>query len=231
MKEEVKAKKKLPKVAIIVGSILLAIVVAVLVLSLVKVDTVNALDGYSSVSLYNLNSTDRFELEGNDYKDQRAKLDEAMEKTNFSVMQGILEGKVSGKLTFKHNANGEDLVFGDNLADDGATDTIGFDPATNEFVNATENVYKLEYKFATAKEITVEGEKITFDRAIVLVGNSNNEIGTLEIVLYQYGRVGNEGTDEEDDGNTSTYYTVKPIVVNARTTALYNAIADIIALR
>lgn len=47
MKEEVKEKKKLPKVAIIVGSILLAIVVAVLVLSLVKVDTVNALDGYS----------------------------------------------------------------------------------------------------------------------------------------------------------------------------------------
>ncbi len=231
MKEEAKAKKKVSKVVIIVGSVLLAIAVAVLVLCLIKVDTVNAIDGYSSVSVYDLNSTERFELVGDDYADQRVKLEKAMKKTNFSVMQGILEGKASGKLTFKKDSSGDDLVYGDNEPDEGVADTIGFNPDTNSFVNATDTQYKLEYKFAELKKITVEGEEIAFDRAIVLVGNSNNEIGTLEIVLYQYNRVGNDGTDEEDDGNTSTYYTVKPIVVNARTTALYNAIANIIKTR
>ncbi len=227
MKEEVKAKKKLPLVAIILGSVLLAIVIVVLVLSLVKVDTVNALDGYNSVSVYNLNESERFELEGSEYADQRSKLDSAMEKSNFSLMQGILEGKVSSKLSFKKGSDGNAIVYGDNEADGEAADTAGFNPETNTLVHATDTLYKLEYKFATLKKVTVEGEDIYFDRAIVLVENSNNEIGTLEIVLYSYAEVGAEGTLEEDDEP----YTVKPIVVNARTTVIYNAISDILATR
>ena len=148
-----------------------------------------------------------------------------MKGSNFSIMQGILEGKVSGKLAFKRDANDEVIVFGDNEADGDSSDTAGFNPTTNSLVNSTANLYKIEYKFATLKTVTVEDEEIAFDRAIVLVSNSNNEIGTLEIVLYSYAEVGAEGTLEEDDEP----YTVKPIVVNSRTTVIYNAIAEIFA--
>ena len=60
----------------------------------------------------------------------------------------------------------------------------------------------------------------------MLVGNSNNEIGALEIVFYLDSRVGNEAEDEEI---SSEYYSVSPVVVNARTTQLYNAVGEVVS--
>ena len=93
-------------------------------------------------------------------------------------------------------------------------------------VAATDTLYKLVFVFSEAKTVTVEGEELTYDRAIVLVGNSNNEIGTLEIVFYLDSRVGNEAEDEEI---SSEYYSVSPVVVNARTTQLYNAVGEVVS--
>ena len=56
-------KKAVSRTLIIVGSVVLALAIVVLVLSLVKNTPMNVLDGYDRVEVYNLSSTDRIEIE------------------------------------------------------------------------------------------------------------------------------------------------------------------------
>ena len=179
-------KKALSKTIIIVACVVAVLAVAILVLCLVSLDPVKTLDGYDRVEVYNLSSSDRIEITA-DKADQKAKLDEAIDKTSFSVMQGILEGKASVSYKFKTEVK------------EGETKESRVEIAAEDIasVAATDTLYKLVFVFSEAKTVTVEGEELTYDRAIVLVGNSNNEIGTLEIVFYLDSRVGNEAEDEE----------------------------------
>lgn len=208
-------KKALSKTIIIVACVVAVLAVAILVLCLVSLDPVKTLDGYDRVEVYNLSSSDRIEITA-DKADQKAKLDKAIDKTSFSVMQGILEGKASASYKFKTEVK------------EGETKESRVEIAAEDIdsVAATDTLYKLVFVFSEAKTVTVEGEELTYDRAIVLVGNSNNEIGTLEIVFYLDSRVGNEAEDEEI---SSEYYSVSPVVVNARTTQLYNAVGEVVS--
>lgn len=208
-------KKTISKTVIAVVCVVALLAVAILVLSLVKVNPVNELEGYQRVEVYDLSSANREpELDA----DLSAKLEEGMKDTRFSVMQGILEGKVSGKFSFKTEA-----------AEEGAEETrIEYRDSDITAVKATATAYMLEFVYGEVKTIEVEGEEVKFDRAIVLVSDSANEIGSLEVVFYQYAMVGNEAEDED---TSSEYYTVSPVVVNADTTALYAAIAEIVAAR
>lgn len=208
-------KKALSKTIIIVACVVAVLAVAILVLCLVSLDPVKTLDGYDRVEVYNLSSSDRIEITA-DKADQKAKLDKAIDQTSFSVMQGILEGKASVSCKFKTEVK------------EGETNESRVEIAAEDIasVAATDTLYKLVFVFSEAKTVTVEGEELTYDRAIVLVGNSNNEIGTLEIVFYLDSRVGNEAEDEEI---SSEYYSVSPVVVNARTTQLYNAVGEVVS--
>lgn len=208
-------KKAISKTLIVVLCIVALLAVAILVLSLVKVNPVDELDGYNRVEVYDLSSTNREpELDA----DLSAKLNNGLDETRFSIMQGILEGKVSGKFTFKTEAEEEG----------GEETRVEYSDADIEAVAATATAYKLEFVFDEVKTVEVEGEEVKFDRAIVLVSDSANEIGSLEIVFYQYAMVGNEAEDEE---TSSEYYKVSPVVVNANTTSLYAALAEIVAAR
>ena len=206
-------KKALSKTIIIVACVVAVLAVAILVLCLVSLDPVKTLDGYDRVEVYNLSSSDRIEITA-DKADQKAKLDKAIDQTSFSVMQGILEGKASVSYKFKTEVK------------EGETNESRVEIAAEDIasVAATDTLYKLVFVFSEAKTVTVEGEELTYDRAIV--GNSNNEIGTLEIVFYLDSRVGNEAEDEEI---SSEYYSVSPVVVNARTTQLYNAVGEVVS--
>lgn len=208
-------KKALSKTIIIVACVVAVLAVAILVLCLVSLDPVKTLDGYDRVEVYNLSSSDRIEITA-DKADQKAKLDKAIDETSFSVMQGILEGKASVSYKFKTEVK------------EGETKESRVEIAAEDIasVAATDTPYKLVFVFSEAKTVTVEGEELTYDRAIVLVGNSNNEIGALEIVFYLDSRVGNEAEDEEI---SSEYYSVSPVVVNARTTQLYNAVGEVVS--
>ena len=165
-------KKALSKTIIIVACVVAVLAVAILVLCLVSLDPVKTLDGYDRVEVYNLSSSDRIEITA-DKADQKAKLDKAIDETSFSVMQGILEGKASVSYKFKTEVK------------EGETKESRVEIAAEDIasVAATDTLYKLVFVFSEAKTVTVEGEELTYDRAIVLVGNSNNEIGTLEIVI------------------------------------------------
>ena len=212
-------KKALSKTFIIVGSIVAALAITILVLCLVRVKPLDALDGYTRVEVYDFNSTNRLELEKGDEKkaDRLTKLEDGMNKASFSVMQGILEGKPSGALKFK-----TEVKEGEK-----EKSRVTYKSTAIESINSTATLYKLTFVYSEAKTIKVEGEEVKFDRAVVLVGDANNEIGSVEIVFYLTSRIDNEAADED---LSSVYYTVSPVVVNARSTALYNAIAEVIDL-
>ena len=210
-------KKFLTKPVIIIASVVAVIAIAVLVLCLVKVKPVEkAVDGYTRAIVYS-SDVQRIELEDGNNDDLKKDLDEAIDSTFYSVMQGILEGKASGKPAFK-----TELL-------DGANDETKVELAGNDIVGVTagEGQYKVEFVYATAKVIEVEGEEVKFDRAIVLLGDSDNEIGEVEVVFYLDANVGNERPG--DDADASENYKVTPVILRARTTKLYNAVKDIIA--
>ncbi len=212
-------KKALSKTFIIVGSIVAALAITILVLCLVRVKPLDTLDGYTRVEVYDFNSTNRLELEKGDEKkaDRLTKLEDGMSKASFSVMQGILEGKPSGALKFKTEVK------------EGETEKsrVTYKSTAIESINSTATLYKLTFVYSEAKTVKIEGEEVQYDRAVVLVGDANNEIGSVEIVFYLTSRIDNEATDED---LSSAYYTVSPVVVNARSTALFNAVAEVIDL-
>jgi hypothetical protein len=187
-----------------VVAVLALIVVAIVVLALVQNQPLNALNGYSSVVVYDLNSTER---EPDLNAENSAKIKKGIESASFSVMQGILEGKPGAELLFKKNSSGELVeIEGSNI----------------DSIKATSSAYKLVFVYDQDKTVTVEGEQITFDRAVVLVSDSVNQIMDVEVVFYDYDSVGTENEDHED-------YSVNTVLVRARTTDLYNAIAEIVA--
>lgn len=209
-------KKVLSKTFIIVGSIVAALAITVLVLCLVRVKPMSVLDGYTRVEVYNFKSTDRIEIDADTKGDYKATLDKGIKNTSFSVMQGILEGHPSGAFKYKTEVK------------EGSKDKERVTMRASEIKNvkSTENMYKLTFIFKEARTVKIEKDEITFDRAIVLVADAENEIKTLEIVFYLDARVDNEAVGNEE--LDSAYYSVSPAVVNARATSLYNAIGDVI---
>ncbi len=209
-------KKFLTKPVIIIASVIAVLAIAVLVLCLVKIKPVStAVDGYSRAVVYS-SDVQRIELEADNNADLKKDLDKALDGSYYSVMQGILEGKVSGEPKFKTEVL------------DGASEETKVQLNSDQIVSATaEGKYKVEFVYATAKVIEVEGEEVKFDRAILFIGNSDNEIGEVEAIFYLDANVGNELPG--DDENASENYTVSPVVLRARTTNLYNAIKNIIA--
>ena len=197
-------EKKVSKVMIGVVAVLALIVVAIVVLALVQNQPLSALNGYSSVVVYDLNSTER---EPDLNAENSAKIKKGLESASFSVMQGILEGKPGAELLFKKDSNGE---------------RVEIEGANIDSIKATSSAYKLVFVYDQDKTVTVEGEQITFDRAVVLVSDSVNQIMDVEVVFYDYDSVGTENEDHED-------YSVNTVLVRARTTDLYNAIAEIVA--
>lgn len=209
-------KKAVSRTLIIVGSVVLALAIVVLVLSLVKNKPMSVLDGYNRVEVYNLSSADRIEIEAS--SDRNAEFKAGMDKAQYSIMQGILEGKASGKMQFKTEVK------------EGETEKsrVKIESVNIKNIASTDSLYKLVFVYSEAKKVTVEGEEIEFDHAVVLVGDSKNEIQTVEVVFYLDSKVDNEAADED---LSSEYYTVNPVLVRARTTDFYNAIAGIVANR
>lgn len=209
-------KKAVSRTLIIVGSVVLALAIVVLVLSLVKNKPMSVLDGYNRVEVYNLSSADRIEIEAS--SDRNAEFKAGMDKAQYSIMQGILEGKASGKMQFKTEVK------------EGETEKsrVKIESVNIKNIASTDSLYKLVFVYSEAKKVTVEGEEIEFDHAVVLVGDSKNEIQTVEVVFYLDSKVDNEAEDEDV---SSEYYTVNPVLVRARTTDFYNAIAGIVANR
>lgn len=188
------------KTVIIISSVLAAILIAVLTLCLVKQTSLNA-------ALDGFTAVDVYEATSSDrLADLDVDYNAALGKSGYSVMQGLLEGKPGKNLVFKKDSSGEVVTT--------AVDQI-------ESVQAPEGSYMLEFFYGEVKTVAVEGEEIKYDRVRVIFADSKNEIGDVEVMFYESDAIGNE---ERDD------YEAKTVIVRAKTTSLYNAIKDGIAL-
>ncbi len=198
-------KKAVIRTIIIVAAVIIALGTTILVLSLIQNNPfADSLAGYSRVEIYDLGSS-QVEPELSDA--DQATFDNALKTTSYSIMQGILEGKAGAGLELKKNANDE-LV-----------ETEGSEIKS---ISSSSVAYKLEFVYASNKTITVEDKTIEYDRAVVLIHDTVNEIEELEIIFYDYDKVDNEVEDDEE-------YKVNTVLVRAKTTDFYNALSNLTA--
>lgn len=196
-------KKTLTKTVIIVASILIALGVAILVLSLVQLSPLqNALSGYDRVEI-TVDGASKPDMN----QSQQATFNDALGKTSYSVMQGLLEGKPNANLTLKRDSAGEEITV------DGTNDDI--------YSVSVSGAYKIEFYYDEVKTIVVEGKAIEFDRVILFVYDTVNEIKPLDIYFFQNQKVNIAGSEED--------YDINAVQVNAKTTDFYNAISLIVA--
>ena len=78
--------------------------------------------------------------------------------------------------------------------------------------------------YNNAQTLTVDGETVYFDRLKVLIGNTDGNVGTIELYPYLNGRTLNTSEDENWDFRV---YKVTGITVRADTTKAYAALAEL----
>lgn len=202
---------------IVVVSIAVLILVAVAVLSAVRIDPTDKLGTPERYDFYDLDSTRATSTN----KETQSKLDIAMGDMRFSIMSAMLQWKWDYSYNFKRNADGEKVKLSAvDLKNVTATST----EYMVEFVYPRVDVIDDKLDYDSAQSITVDGEKVYFDRVKVLIGNSNGEVGTISLYPYLSARIDNAS---DIDGIASDTYEITGINVRANTTSAFAALKDL----
>lgn len=200
-------KKKVALPIIITGSVVAALLICVLILSLVTVNPLKTVIGdYSLVTVYLSGET------GQQPKtdDSKVAIKDGVDSTKFSVMQAILEGRFAYGARFKTEKD-----------DDGNKQKVtksGLE--LRLFANEGKN-YMLKFSYDSPRTIKVQGEEVTFDNAYVIIYDTNGEIERIEIMPYEYDKVMGNPTDED-----YAYYEMPVIEVWSMTSSLYSVLTD-----
>ncbi len=202
---------------IVVVSIAVLILVAVAVLSAVRIDPTDKLGTPERYDFYDLDSTRATSTN----KEAQSKLDIAMSDMRFSIMSAMLQWKWDYSYNFKRNADGEKVKLS---AVDVKNVTATSTEYMVEFVYPRVNVIDDKLDYDSAQSITVDGEKVYFDRVKVLIGNSNGEVGTISLYPYLSARIDNAS---DIDGIASDTYEITGINVRANTTSAFAALKDL----
>lgn len=202
---------------IVVVSIAVLILVAVAVLSAVRIDPTDKLGTPERYDFYDLDSTRATSTN----KEAQSKLDIAMGDTRFSIMSAMLQWKWDYSYNFKRNADGEKVKLS---AVDVKNVTATSTEYMVEFVYPRVDVIDDKLDYDSAQSITVDGEKVYFDRVKVLIGNSNGEVGTISLYPYLSARIDNAS---DIDGIASDTYEITGINVRANTTSAFAALKDL----
>ncbi len=160
---------KMKKIIWIPILIVAIIAVAVLVLSLIKVDPFETtFGGYSEAWLWVDGSPYASKVEGDvDFTEKT--IEDGLATTKFSVMQSILEGRLGYKPRFQTNTDGEKVTI---------------DAETIISYSQESGTYMLKFFYDDMKTIEVDGEGIDFDRVILIVSESNGEIREMTCIPY-----------------------------------------------
>ncbi len=202
---------------IVVVSIAVLILVAVAVLSAVRIDPTDKLGTPERYDFYDLDSTRATSTN----KEAQSKLDIAMGDMPFSIMSAMLQWKWDYSYNFKRNADGEKVKLS---AVDVKNVTATSTEYMVEFVYPRVDVIDDKLDYDSAQSITVDGEKVYFDRVKVLIGNSNGEVGTISLYPYLSARIDNAS---DIDGIASDTYEITGINVRANTTSAFAALKDL----
>ena len=202
---------------IVVVSIAVLILVAVAVLSAGRIDPTDKLGTPERYDFYDLDSTRATSTN----KETQSKLDIAMGDMRFSIMSAMLQWKWDYSYNFKRNADGEKVKLS---AVDVKNVTATSTEYMVEFVYPRVDVIDDKLDYDSAQSITVDGEKVYFDRVKVLIGNSNGEVGTISLYPYLSARIDNAS---DIDGIASDTYEITGINVRANTTSAFAALKDL----
>lgn len=221
--EAVSASHRKANIAVgIVAGITALILIVIAVLCLVRVNPMSNIaspdesksecyelyDLDSSTSLTNTSTTG-------------SKIRAALGSMDFNIMNALIQWHWDYSFNFERNSSG-DLIT--KTAADIKAVSADADRYMVEFVytNATKNG---ELDKSIAKSVNVDGEVIYFDRLKVLIGNTNNNVGEIELYPYVYDRVTNRAAN---DGLAYETYKITPIKIRANTTAAYKALGEIV---
>ena len=204
-------KKKVALPIIITGSVVAALLLCVLILSLITVNPLKTVIGdYSEVTVYLTGENARQP----NTEESRKAIKEGVDTTKFSVMHAILEGRFAYGAKFKTEKD-----------EDGKQQKVmksGLE--LRVMSNETKN-YMLKFSYDSLRTIKVQGEEVSFDNAYVVVYDTNGEIEKIEIMPYEYGKVMGNPTDED-----YAYNEMPVIEIWSTTSGLYNVLNDYAAL-
>lgn len=198
--------KKPVKLSVIIAScVVAAVAVAVLVLSLVRINPIERLPENYSVDVYAPSATDR--LAAND--ETRAKVTSAIADSSYSIMHAMLEYRFDYSFNFKTQKN-----------EDGDTERVKiYAKDIAGYMSATADAYMLELAYAQPVSVKVDGDTVTFDRVRFLVADMSGEIEKVEMLFYESAKIGSEPIDE--------YYYVTPVEVWMANSNLYAALGEL----
>lgn len=220
--------KKLSKALWVVISIVLVLAVIALVLGLVKTNTVKPISDYSVARIYKANATSFFELNRNDTedkaKDKVATLDKGLKKSRYSILHGIFEGRANSDYKFERETEKND---------DGKYDAVEKTIADVLSLSTNDTEYRIDFEFDHSdglKTITVEGEKISYDYAIVMVKATSDEIGYMTAYFFDnsykhiYELYGANPPGDYDLAVHPTEFKLSPVKIRMIGTNIYNAV-------
>lgn len=195
-------KKKVALPVIITSSVVAALLIAVLVLSLISVNPLTGLlGGYSNIEVYNVNTAYPYPVT----PDSKTEMDKAVKDTKFSVMHGILEGRFVYSPKFKTVKN-----------EDGDKERVSMNTADIKAVAADSSRYMLLFSYESPKTVKVQGEEVTFDRAKIKVYDTAGEIEKIEVYAYLYDKINLSPSDP--------YYNIDVIEIYTTTSKLMNTL-------
>lgn len=202
---------------IIVAGIAALLLIAVAVLSGVKVDPMR---GFARPDYYNF-----YDLDGETHKptdgEAQSKIKVAMGDMRFSVMSAVLQWNWDYSYNFKRNSAKEKIeLSADEVSDISATSS----EYMIELVYSPVKIVDGEIDYSTAQSLDCDGEKVYFDRVKVLVGDTNGSVGTISLYPYIFARLDNQS---DIDGIASDTYKVTGINVRANTTKAYAALKEL----
>lgn len=212
-----KTKRSANIIMFVVIGLAALILIAVAVLSAVRVNPMEKFDEPESYEFYDAGSSTRL---CSAIGEEKSEIRVALSGMDFSVMSAILQGRWDYSFNFMRNADGDKEEISGAEA---------YLKSPDEGKYMIELVYpsvvndRGELDLTTAQSIEVDGETVYFDRLKVIIGNSDGEIGTIELYPYIDARSVNTSTNPEFSAIT---YKVTGITIRANTTETYARLAE-----
>lgn len=210
-------------VSVVVG-IAALILIAVAVLCAVRVDPLDKLDKPNTASqaerydLYNLGSSAPMPTDDG----AQSKIRNALAEMDFSVMNAILQWNWDYSYNFVRNESGDKINMTAE-AIDGVSASSG--EYMVEYVYSLANIVDGEVDLNSVHSLKVDGETVYFDRVKVLIPNTAGSVGEIRLYPYIYDRVKNRTAN---DGITYEQYKITPIRVRANTSRTYAELGEIV---
>lgn len=200
------SKHRRANIAVIaVASVAAAILIAIAVLCLVRVNPMRKLAEPEYYVLYNVNDSKPAPTNN----EAQSKISVALEDMDFTVMSAILQGHWNLTYNFKRNDEKEKFEITAKAVDEikgtGTEFMVELVYPSAKFVNGVLDE-------SSAQSLKVDGEVVYFDRLKVLIGDTAGKVGTISLYPYLYERVHNTSDLETLSPDT---YTVTGINVRA----------------